>query len=537
MTAKDILFGDDARAKILAGVKKLADTVKVTLGPTGQVVVLHQPMMSPQVTKDGVTVASQIDLEDPFENMGAQMVKEVAGKSSADAGDGTTTATIYAEAIFAEGLKNIAAGANANQVKRGIDKAVASIVEQLKEMSKDVESAEEIAQVGTCASNQDPLIGSLISEAIEKVGKEGVITVEQGKSLDTDVTIVEGMQFDRGYLAVQFVNDPRRMEVVLEDCFVLVVEKSITSIKSLVPVMEQIVQKTKPVLVIAGDVQGEALAVMVLNKLQGSLPACAVKAPGFGDRRKEMLEDIAILTGATFISEASGSELGPQTTMNDLGRVRKVIVTKDSTTLIEGAGSTEAIKERAEQIRGQLENAESDYDREGLQERLAKLVGGVARINVGAATDTEMGEKKARVEDALHACRAAVEEGILPGGGTAVLRARKLLGLDVQTSLGLVGDENIGVDIVYRALAAPIRQLAANTGLEGGIVAGKVESNEDVGFGFNAETQEYGNLVEQGIIVPTKVERAALQNAASIAGLLLTAAAMVAPIPEKEKAE
>ncbi len=530
MPAKQIAYDNDCRERILNGIHKLAKAVRVTLGPTGRVVVLEKSFGAPTVTKDGVTVAKEIELRDPYENMGAQMVKEVATKASKDAGDGTTTATIYAESIFTEGLKNITAGANANQVKRGIDLAVQAVVDGLKEMSKDVSSSMEIAQVGTCAANQDEQIGKIIAEAMDKVGKDGVITVEEGKSLQTEVELVEGMQFDKGYLSPHFVTSLGDMHCVLEDCYVLVHEKKITSAKDLLPILGKVAESGKALLIVAEDIEGEALATLVVNKLRGVLKVCAVKAPGFGDRRKSMLEDVAILTGGKPIMEELGIQL-ESITLNDLGRAKKVTVDKDNTTIVEGAGKSADIKGRIEQLKSQIEGTSSDYDREKLEERLAKLAGGVAQINVGAATEVEMKEKKARVEDALHACRAAVEEGILPGGGVAVLRVREQL-KDLRKKAK--GDEKLGVSIVYRALASPIRQIAENTGLDGAIVAQKVEESPDANFGFNALTQTYEDLVKAGVIVPTKVERVALQNAASISGLLLTTDAAIVEIKEKK---
>ena len=531
MPAKQIAFDVDARERMLRGIQKLARAVKITLGPTGRVAVLQKSFGAPTVTKDGVTVAKEIELEDPYENMGAQMVKEVASKSSKDAGDGTTTATIYAEAIFTEGLKNITAGANANQIKRGIDNAVEAIVDELKRMSKKVSSSTEIAQVGTCAANQDANIGKIIADAMDKVGKDGVITVEEGTSLDTYVDLVEGMQFDKGYLSPHFVTDVANMQAVLEDCYILIHEKKMSSAKDLLPILGKIAESGKALLIVAEDIEGEALATLVVNKLRGVLKVCAVKAPGFGDRRKEMLSDIATLTGGKPVMEELGMDL-ENVSLNDLGRAKKITVEKEATTIVEGAGSTKDIKGRIEQIKAQIDASSSDYDKEKLQERLAKLSGGVAQINVGAATEVEMKEKKARVEDALHASRAAVEEGILPGGGVAVLRARKALEPLRKKS---TSDEKLGIDIVYRALSAPVKQIAANTGLEGSIVAQKVEEAKDNNFGFNALTQEYGDLVKQGVIVPTKVERVALQNAASIGGLLLTTDAAVVEIKEKKE--
>jgi chaperonin GroEL len=530
MAAKQIAYDTDARERILRGVQKLAKAVKVTLGPSGRVVVLEKSFGAPTVTKDGVTVAKEIELEDPYENMGAQMVKEVASKASKDAGDGTTTATVYAEAIFQEGLRNITAGANANSVKRGIDKAVAAIVDELRRMSKKVSGSKEIAQVGACSANQDTAIGQIIAEAMDKVGKDGVITVEEGKSLETHVELLEGMQFDKGYLSPHFVTNQANMECVLEDCFVLIHEKKISSAKEFLPILGKIAESGKALLIVAEDIDGEALATLVVNKLRGVLKVCAVKAPGFGDRRKEMLQDIAVLTGGQAIMEELGIQL-ENLTVTDLGRAKKVTVDKDNCTIVEGAGKTKDIQGRIELLKGQIEVTTSDYDREKLQERLAKLSGGVAQINVGAATEVEMKEKKARVEDALHACRAAVEEGILPGGGTSVIRARRVLE-KLKKSLG--EDEAVGADIVWRALSAPTKQIAANGGLDGSVVAQKIEDSNDPNFGFNAATQKYEDLVASGIIVPTKVERVALQNAASIAGLLLTTDCAITEIKEKK---
>jgi chaperonin GroEL len=530
MPAKQISYDNDAREKILRGVQKLAKAVKVTLGPSGRVVVLEKSFGAPTVTKDGVTVAKEIELEDPYENMGAQMVKEVAGKASKDAGDGTTTATVYAEAIFQEGLKNITAGANANAVKRGIDKAVDTVVSELKRMSKPVKDSKEIAQVGTCSANQDTQVGGIIAEAMDKVGKDGVITVEEGKSLETEVELLEGMQFDKGYLSPHFVTNPAAMECVLEDAYILIHEKKISSAKDMLPVLGKIAESGKSLLIVAEDIEGEALATLVVNRLRGVLKVCAVKAPGFGDRRKAMLEDIAVLTGGTAVMEELGINL-ESIALNELGRAKKITIDKDNCTIVEGGGKTTDIQGRIEQIKAQIDITSSDYDREKLQERLAKLAGGVAQINVGAATEVEMKEKKARVEDALHACRAAVEEGILPGGGVAVLRARKAL---EKLRKGLEGDEATGVDIVLRALSAPIKQIAANCGLDGSIVAQKVEESSDTSYGFNAVTHEYTDLVKAGVIVPTKVERVALQNAASIAALLLTTDCAIIEIKEKK---
>jgi len=529
MAAKKMAFGTDARAAIREGVKKLAKAVKITLGPCGRNVVLEKSFGSPTITKDGVTVAKEIELEDSYENMGAQMVKEVASKTSTVAGDGTTTATILAESIFDEGLKNITAGANAMQVKRGIEKAVEAIIEELKEMSTPVESSKQIEQVATCSANQDIEIGKKLAEAMDKVGKDGVITVEEGQSLETTVELVEGMQFDKGYLSPHFINDLENMTVVLEKPYILVHEKKISSVKSLVPLLEKVAKQGKPLLIIAEDVEGEALATLVVNKLRGVLQAAAVKAPGFGDRRKALLSDIATLTGGEAIFEDLGLQM-ENIELRQLGRAKRVTIDKDTTTIIEGGGSTEAIKGRIEQIKSEIEKSTSDYDIEKLQERLAKLAGGVAQINVGAATETEMKEKKARVEDALHACRAAVEEGILPGGGVAMLRA-----LPALDKIKASSDEKVGVDIVRRAVLAPIKQIAENAGLDGSIVAQKVMESKEKNFGYDALRKEYGDMIEFGVIVPTKVERIALQNGASIASLLLTTDAVVSEIPEKKE--
>ncbi len=529
MAKKKITFDVEAREAIRQGVRKLAQAVKVTLGPTGRVVVLEKSFGSPTVTKDGVTVAKEIELENPEENMGAQMVREVASKTSNVAGDGTTTATIYAEAIFEEGLKNVTAGAKAMQLKRGIEKATDAIVAELQRMSKPVRQSKEIAQVGTCAANQDAEIGKMIAEAMDKVGKDGVITVEEGKGLDTAVELVEGMQFDKGYISPHFVNNVETMECDLENPFILINEKKISSIKDLVPLLEKIAQSGKPLLIVAEDIEGEALATLVVNKLRGTLQCCTVKAPGFGDRRKEMLADIAVLTGGNAVMEDMGVSL-ENLQMTDLGTAKRVRIDKDNTTIIEGGGKTSDIKGRIEQIKNQIDATDYDYDVEKLQERLAKLSGGVAQINVGAATEVEMKEKKARVEDALHACRAAVEEGILPGGGVAVLRARKALDKVKCDS----DDEKTGVDIVRRSLVSPIKQIATNSGLDGSIVAAKVEESDKDNFGYDAMAGKYCDLVKAGVIVPTKVERIALQNAASVSGLLLTTDAMISEIPEKK---
>ncbi|MBK9188040.1 MAG: chaperonin GroEL [Phycisphaerales bacterium] len=531
MPAKSIAYNNDARERILRGVQKLAHAVKVTLGPSGRVVVLEKSFGAPTVTKDGVTVAKEVELEDQYENLGAQMVKEVASKASKDAGDGTTTATIYAEAIYAEGLKVITAGANPNLVKRGIDQAVSAIVAELASMSKKVDSSREIAQVGTCSANQDAEIGKIIATAMDKVGKDGVITVEEGKSLTTEVELVEGMQFDKGYLSPHFVTNAATMECDLTNPYILIHEKKITNAKDLLPILGKIAEAGAQLLIIAEDIEGEALATLVVNKLRGVLKIAAVKAPGFGDRRKAMLEDIAILTGGKAIMEELGLDL-EKAELSDLGRAKKVTIDKDNTTIIEGAGTTNEIKGRIEQIRHQVEITTSDYDREKLEERLAKLAGGVAQINVGAATEVEMKEKKARVEDALHACRAAVEEGILPGGGVAVLRARRAID---KLRKKAEGDEKAGLDIVYRALSAPVKQIAANCGLDGSVIANEVERSSETNFGYNALTHEFGDMIKMGVIVPTKVERVALQNAASIAALLLTTEAAIVEIKEKKK--
>ncbi|WP_428936982.1 chaperonin GroEL [Fontivita pretiosa] len=532
MAAKRIAFDQEAREAILRGVRKLAKAVKVTLGPSGRNVVLEKSFGSPTVTKDGVTVAKEIELEDSYENMGAQMVKEVAEKTSKVAGDGTTTATIYAEAIYSEGLKNVGSGANANQIQRGIQMAVEAIVEELNRMSKKVESSREIAQVGASSANQDEQIGKMIADAMEKVGKDGVITVEEGKSLETTIELVEGMQFDKGYLSPHFVTDLQTMEAVLEDAYILIHEKKISSARDLVPILTRVAEAGKPLLIIAEDVEGEALATLVVNKLRGTLKVAAVKAPGFGDRRKAMLEDIAILTGGTALFEELGIKL-ENVELNQLGRAKKIKIDKDNTTIIEGAGDEKAIKGRIEAIKREIDITTSDYDREKLQERLAKLSGGVAVIKVGAATEVAMKEKKARVEDALHACRAAIEEGILPGGGVAVIRAAQKV-LDGVRKKAVNDDQQIGIDIVRRAIEAPIKQIAENAGVDGSIVAQKVKESKELNFGYNALTHEYGDLVKMGVIVPTKVERIALQNAASIASLLLTTEAVVSEIKEEK---
>ena len=530
MAAKRIAFDQEAREAILRGVKKLARAVKVTLGPSGRNVVLEKSFGSPTVTKDGVTVAKEIELEDSYENMGAQMVKEVASKTSTVAGDGTTTATVYAEAIFSEGMRNVASGANPTQIQRGIQLAVDAIVDELKRMSKKVDSSKEIAQVGTSSANQDPQIGQMIADAMDKVGKDGVITVEEGKSLDTTIELVEGMQFDKGFLSPHFVTNPQTMTAELEDAYILIHEKKISSARDLVPVLSKAAEQGKPMLIIAEDIEGEALATLVVNKLRGTLKVAAVKAPGFGDRRKAMLEDIAIVTGGTAIFEELGIKL-ENVEVSQLGRAKKVRVDKDNTTIIEGAGDDKAIRARIEQLKNEIENTTSDYDREKLQERLAKLSGGVAQILVGAATEVAMKEKKARVEDALHACRAAVEEGILPGGGVAVIRAANRV-FDKLRKGTESEDQQIGIDIVRRAIEAPIKQIVENAGSDGGVVAQKVKESKDVNFGYNALTHEYGDMMKMGVIVPTKVERTALQNAASISGLLLTTDAIISEMKE-----
>ncbi len=529
MSAKKIIYSEEARSKMLTGVNKLADAVKTTLGPKGRNAILDKMFGSPNVTKDGVTVAKEIELKDKYENMGAQMVKEVASKTSDIAGDGTTTATVLAQAIYTEGLKYLAAGMNAMDLKRGIDRATAAVVEELKKMSKSVEDKKEIEQVGTISANGDTEVGQMIADAMDKVGKEGVITVEEAKGMETTLDLVEGMQFDRGYLSPYFVTDAERMEAVLEDPYVLIYDKKISNMRDLIPVLEQIAKEGRALLIIAEDIEGEALATLVVNKLRGTLKCAAVKAPGFGDRRKAMLEDIAILTGGQVISEELGRKLESATVV-DLGTAKRVIIDKDNTTIVEGAGSSSSIQGRITQIKAQIEESTSDYDREKLQERLAKLAGGVAVIKVGAATEPEMKEKKARVEDALHATRAAVEEGFLAGGGVALLRCiKKLDGFKAD------GDQAFGVKIVQKALEEPLRQIAVNAGLEGGIVVEKVKGLKD-NEGFNADTETYEDLLKAGIIDPTKVARSALQNAASVAGLLLTTEVMVAEIPEEKPA-
>jgi chaperonin GroEL len=528
--SKQLQFKEEARAALLRGVNVLSHAVKVTLGPKGRNVVIDKKFGSPTITKDGVTVAKEIELKDHFENMGAQMLKEVASKTSDIAGDGTTTATVLAQAIFRAGLKNVTAGANPTALQRGIERAVEKVVLELQKMSKSTKDKKEIAQVATIAANNDATVGSLIAEAMEKVGKDGVVTVEEAKGMETTLEVVEGMQFDRGYLSPYFVTDAERMEAVLEDCLILISEKKLSVMKDMLPLLEQVAQSGKPLLIVAEDVEGEGLATLVVNKLRGTLSACAVKAPGFGDRRKAMLEDIALLTAGKAITEDLGIKL-ENLKLEDLGRAKKVVVTKDNTTLIDGAGKSASIEGRIKQIRAQIEETTSDYDREKLQERLAKLAGGVAVIKVGAATETAMKEKKARVEDALNATRAAVEEGIVPGGGVALLRASTAL-----DSLKLSGDEATGVDIVRRALEEPLRQIVHNAGLEGSIVVEKVKSSKDASYGFDAELNQYVDMVKAGIIDPTKVERVALQHAASIASLLLTTEALITDDPEEKAA-
>jgi chaperonin GroEL len=529
--AKQIVYSENARHALLRGVNQLADAVKVTLGPKGRNVVLDKKFGSPTITKDGVSVAKEIDLKDPLENLGARMVREVASKTSDSAGDGTTTATVLAQAIIREGSKNVAAGANPMALKRGIDKAVEAVSAELKALSRPV-SGNMVAQVGTISANSDPTIGTIIADAMERVGKDGVITVEEARTMETSLEVVEGMQFDRGYLSPYFVTDSERMEAVLENPVVLIHEKKISSLKDLLPVLEKVAQSGQPLLVIAEDVDGEALATLVVNKLRGALKVAAVKAPGFGDRRKAMLEDIAVLTGGKAITEDLGIKL-ESLTLQDLGRAKKVTIDKDNTTIVEGAGTRKAIEGRVKQIRAQIEDTTSDYDREKLQERLAKLVGGVAVIKVGAATESEMKEKKARVEDAMHATKAAVEEGIVPGGGVALLRGAAVLD---RVASDLDDDQRLGVEIIRRACEEPIRWISQNAGLEGSIVAGKVRETKDRDFGFNAATETYENLVTAGVIDPTKVVRSALQNAASIAGLLLTTEALVSEVPDEKKA-
>jgi chaperonin GroEL len=529
MAAKELHFNVDARAGLKRGVDQLAEAVKVTLGPKGRNVVIDKKFGAPTITKDGVTVAKEIELSDPIENMGAQMVKEVATKTSDLAGDGTTTATVLAQAIFREGLKNVTAGSNPMAIKRGIEKAVAAVVEELKKISVPTTGKKEIAQVGSISANNDQEIGDLIAEAMEKVGKDGVITVEEAKGLETNLDTVEGMQFDRGYVSPYFVTDPEKMEAVLEDAYILIHDKKVSSMKDLLPVLEKVAQQGRPLLIIAEDVEGEALATLVVNKLRGTLKVCAVKAPGFGDRRKAMLQDIAVLTNGQVISEEVGFKL-ENAVITDLGRAKRIVVDKDNTTLIDGNGEEAKIQGRIKEIRVAIDSSTSDYDKEKLQERLAKLAGGVAVINVGAATEAEMKEKKARVEDALHATRAAVEEGIVPGGGVAFIRAQRALkNLKLHEA-----DEQIGVDIIRRSIEEPIRMIVQNAGGEGSIVVEKVRASKDDAFGYNALTDTYENLVQAGVIDPTKVTRTALQNAASIAGLLLTTEALIVEKKEKE---
>jgi chaperonin GroEL len=529
MAAKEIVYTEQARNRILAGVNALAEAVRVTLGPKGRNVVIERSYGSPTITKDGVTVAKEIELENRFENMGAQMVREVASKTSDVAGDGTTTATVLAQAIYREGSKLVAAGHNPMEIKRGIEKAVAHVVESLKKMAKPTKDPKEIAQIGAISANGDKEIGDKLAEAMEKVGKEGVITVEESKTAETTLEVVEGMQFDRGYLSPYFVTDPERMEVVLEDAYILISEKRISNMKDLLPVLEAIARQQKPLVIVAEDIEGEALATLVVNKLRGTLVCAAVKAPGFGDRRKEMLTDIAVLTKGQVISEELGLKL-ENVTITDLGRAKRVTMDKDNTTIVDGAGDKDKIKGRIAEIRAQVEKTTSDYDREKLQERLAKLVGGVAIIKVGAATETEMKEKKARVEDALHATRAAVEEGVVAGGGVALIRAQKALD-DLKVS----DDQRFGVQIIHRAIEEPLRQIVQNAGMEGAVVVNKVKEGKD-DFGYNAATDSYGNLMTMGVIDPVKVVRTALQNAASVAGLMLTTECLVAERPREEPA-
>ncbi len=528
--AKQLLFDEDARKKILKGVTTLSDAVKSTLGPKGRNAILDKKFGAPTITKDGVTVAKEIELKDPYENMGAQLVREVASKTSDVAGDGTTTATVLAYSIYKEGMKHAAAGANTMEIKRGIEKAVEAVVGELKKNSKTIQDKKEIAQVGTISANNDSEIGNLIADAMDKVGKDGVITVEEAKSMQTTLDVVEGMQFDRGYISPYFVTDPERMECSLEDALILIHEKKISSMKDLLPILEQTAKMGRPLMILAEEVEGEALATLVVNKLRGTLQVCAVKAPGFGDRRKAMLEDIAILTGGTLIAEDLGIKL-ENIKITDLGKAKKITVDKENTTIVEGAGDHNKIQGRVKQIKAQIDETTSDYDREKLQERLAKIVGGVAVINVGAATETEMKEKKARVEDALHATRAAVEEGIVPGGGVALLRAIPILD-NIKTD---DVDQKVGVDIIKRALEEPIRQIVGNAGLEGSVIVEKVKSNDNKNFGFDANAEQYVDMIKAGIIDPTKVTRYALQNAASVAALMLTTSVMIADIPEESK--
>jgi len=527
--AKQISYDVEAREHIRIGVQKLARAVKVTLGPRGRNVIIQKSFGSPTVTKDGVTVSKEVELEDPYENMGAQLVKEVASRTNDGAGDGTTTATVLAEAIFTSGLRNVTAGANPVALKRGIDKAVDAIVAHLDKTSKPVKGRDDIAKIGAIAANNDPEIGEMIAEAMDRVGKDGVITVEEGKSLTTEVEWVEGMQFDKGYLSPHFITHPKSMEVVLEDAYVLIHEKKISSIKDMIPLLEEVMRNGKPLCILAEDIEGEALATLVVNRLRGAFPCVAIKAPGFGDRRKAMLEDIAVLTGGTAVMESTGQSL-ESVKLTDLGRAKKIIVTKDNTTIIEGAGKKPEIKGRIEQIKSEMEASSSDYDKEKLQERLAKLAGGVAQINVGAATESEMKEKKARVEDALHATRAAVEEGIVPGGGIALLESQAAL-----DALKLEGDEAVGAGIIRRAVESPIRMISENAGQDGAVVVQNVRQGKGVGFGYNAATDTYEDLVKAGVIDPKKVVRMALQNAASVASLLLTTDALVSDLPDREE--
>jgi len=526
--AKQLMFDQDARAAILKGVNVLTDAVKATLGPKGRNVMIDKKFGAPTITKDGVTVAKEIELKDPYENMGAQLVREVASKTSDVAGDGTTTATVLAQAIYREGMKNVTAGANPMDLKRGIEKAVAAVIENLKKSSKLVVDKKEIAQVGSISANSDATIGDLIAEAVDKVGKDGVITVEEAKSMNTSLDVVEGMQFDRGYISPYFVTNPDKMEAVLENAYILLSEKKITSMKDLLPILEQTAKMGAPMVIIAEDVEGEALATLVVNKLRGTLQICAIKAPGFGDRRKAMLEDLAILTGGSVISEDLGIKL-ENVKIADLGRAKKITVDKDNTTIVEGAGKTDAIQGRVKMIKAQIAETTSDYDKEKLQERLAKIVGGVAVINVGASTETEMKEKKARVEDALHATRAAMEEGIVAGGGVALLRCIPML-----DKMKLSGDEQIGVNIVKKALEEPIRQIVNNAGLEPSVIVDKVKSSDKPNYGFDAQKEEYVDMLQAGIIDPTKVTRSALQNAASVASLMLTTEVMITDLPEEK---
>ncbi|MEK6743325.1 MAG: chaperonin GroEL [Nitrospirota bacterium] len=526
--AKQLMFDQDARAAILKGVNVLTDAVKATLGPKGRNVMIDKKFGAPTITKDGVTVAKEIELKDPYENMGAQLVREVASKTSDVAGDGTTTATVLAQAIYREGMKNVTAGANPMDLKRGIEKAVTAVIENLKKMSKPVNEKKEISQVGSISANSDETIGKLIAEAVDKVGKDGVITVEEAKSMVTSLDVVEGMQFDRGYISPYFVTNAEKMEAVLENAFILLSEKKITSMKDLLPILEQTAKMGAPMVIIAEDVEGEALATLVVNKLRGTLQICAIKAPGFGDRRKAMLEDLAILTGGSVISEDLGIKL-ENVKITDLGRAKKITVDKDNTTIVEGAGKTEAIQGRVKQIKAQIADSTSDYDKEKLQERLAKIVGGVAVINVGAATETEMKEKKARVEDALHATRAAMEEGIVAGGGVALLRC-----IPVLDKMKLFGDEQIGVNIVRKSLEEPMRQIVNNAGLEASVIVDKVKASDKPNYGFDAQKEEYVDMLAAGIIDPTKVTRSALQNASSVASLMLTTEVMITDLPEEK---